>query len=108
MYTKKIASLRKKLVHMKHSRDHLKERVNSTVRNIEATTKNIRNLSYQDFHRVEQLLHQKDEQIRRIHIQYLAEIDKLQRKLNRRDESIKKILSNKLNSRNENKKVFHT
>lgn len=99
---------------MKHSRDHLKERVNNTVRNIEATAKNIKNLSYQDFHRVEQLIQQKDEQIRRIHIQYLSEIDKLQRKLNRRDESIKKILANKLKCKNENnfkvnnKNVFNT
>lgn len=90
--------MRQSLAHARQSHDHLRQSVESTVKNIEATTKNIKAVSWQDMQRIEQLLCQKEIQMQRLHTLHAAEIEKLNRKLSRRDETLQKVLFNNVKS----------
>lgn len=81
---------------MQQSRDMIKSRLRSAItwnRKVEAAAKTI---SWQDLHKIEQVLVQKEAQLQQLRIQYQTEIEKLQRKLHRRDEMLRKILLNKV------------
>lgn len=90
--------MRQHLIRGRQSRDQLRRSFENTVKNIEANAKNIKTVSWQDLQRIEQLLCQKDIQIQQMHSQHAAEIEKLHRKLNLRDETMKKVLLNKVKS----------
>lgn len=96
MYHKRLEKLRSKFLRMQQSRDMIKSRLRSAItwnRKVEAAAKTI---SWQDLHKIEQVLVQKEAQLQQLRIQYQTEIEKLQRKLHRRDEMLRKILLNKV------------
>lgn len=81
---------------MRQSREVIKSRLRSAItwnRKIEAAAKTI---SWQDLRKIEQMLVQKEYQLQQFRIQYQNEMEKLQRKLNRRDELLRKLLLNKV------------
>lgn len=49
----------------------------------------------QELHNLEMLLRQKERQIQEMHTQHMAEIERLDRKLNHRNETLKKVLLHK-------------
>lgn len=84
--------MRQHLIQARQSREHLRQTFENTIRNMEETAKCIRTVSSQDLHRIEQLLIQKDMRMQQLHSHYKAEIDKMNRKLTRRDETLQKVL----------------
>lgn len=92
--------MRSKFLRLQQSRDMIKSRLRSAItwnRKVEAAAKTI---SWQDLHKIEQVLVQKDSQLQQLRIHHQSEIDKLQRKLHRRDEMLRKILLNKVKRKN--------
>lgn len=92
--------MRGKFVRLQQSRAVIKSRLRSAItwnRKVEAAAKTI---SWQDLHKIEQFLVQKEAQIQQLRVHYQNEIDKLQRKLHRRDEMLRKILLNKVKRKN--------
>lgn len=51
-----------------------------------------------DIHHMEQLLRHKDNQVQTVHARYLAEIEKLTRKLQQRDDTLRRVLHAKTNA----------
>lgn len=99
MLEKRLERTRQKFHRIQQSKDALKCRLKNAVawnRRIEAASKNVNNISWQDFRKLEQLLIQKEAQLQQMRATHLNEIDRLQRKLNRRDETLRKILLNKV------------
>lgn len=99
MFEKRLEKTRQKFHRIQQSKDALKCRLKNAVawnRRIEAASKNINSISWQDFRKLEQLLFQKEVQLQQMRVSHLNEIDQLQRKLNRRDETLRKILLNKV------------
>lgn len=93
-----IDKLHQKLNRIRQSRDTLDDRLKNTVtwnKNMKANAKAIQKISWQGLRKIEQLLRQKDVQLQQLNAQHSAEMEKLQRKLKRKDEIIKKILLNK-------------
>lgn len=91
-----MEKLRSKFLRMQQSREMIKSRLRSAItwnRKVEAAAKTI---SWQDLRKIEQLLVQKESQLQQLRQQYQTDIDKLQRKLHRRDEMLRKILLNKV------------
>lgn len=96
---KKLGRIRQKFHRLRQSRSILKDRLRGAMtwnRKMEAMSKTINNVSWQDLHKIEQLLLQKEAQMQQLRVQHLNEIEKLQRKLLRRDETLRKILLNKV------------
>lgn len=88
---------------MQQSREHLKSRVKTMLiwsRKIEAATKPVNNVTWQDVRKIEQLLIQKEVQLQQLRASHLREIEKLQRKLHLRDETLRKILLHKVKPMN--------
>lgn len=97
----KMEKMRRKFYRLRQSRDILKDRLRHTVswnQKIEAAAKTINKVSWQDVHKIDQLLVQKEMQLQQIRAQHFNEVQKLQRKLTRRDEMLRKILLNKVKS----------
>lgn len=94
-YHKKMGKLRTKFQRLQQSRDTIRNRLRTAL--IEATTKTI---SWPNLHKIEQLLQQKESQLQQLRTQYRNDVDKLQRKLHRRDEILRKILLNKVKRKN--------
>lgn len=93
---KKVEKLRQKCMRLQQSRDMIKSRLRSSItwnRKVEAAAKTI---SWQDLHKIEQLLLQKESQLQQLRTQYQNDVEKLQRKLHRRNETLHKILLNKV------------
>lgn len=91
-----MEKLRHKCLRLQQSREMMKSRLRSAItwnRKVEAAAKTI---SWQDLHKIEQLLIQKEAQLQQLRTQYQNEIEKLQRKLQRRNETLHKILLNKV------------
>lgn len=100
-FDQKNLKLRQRLMQIRQSRDIIKDRLKSTIswnKNIETAIRATKNVSWQDLHKIEQLLAQKEAHIQSMHQQHLAEIERLNRKLNHRDETLKKVLLNKVKS----------
>lgn len=96
---KKLERTRQKFHRIQQSKDALKCRLKNAVawnRKIEAASKNVNSLSWQDFRKLEQILLQKEAQLQQMRASHLNEINQFQRKLNRRDETLRKILLNKM------------
>lgn len=101
MFEKKLDKIRCKFHRMQQSRDLLKSRLKSALiwnRKITSETKPTNNISWQDIRKIEQLLIQKEAQLQQLRVMHINEMEKMQRKLNRRDEMLKKILLNKVKS----------
>ena len=84
------------LVRLRQSHEVIKSRLRSAIawnRKIEAAAKTI---SWQDLRKIEQMLVQNGYQLQQIRIQHQNEVEKLQRKLSRRDELLRKLLLNKV------------
>lgn len=99
MLEKKLEKTRQKFHRLQQSKEALKCRLKNAVawnRRIEAASKNVNSLSWQDFRKLEQFLIQKEVQLHQMRVLHLNEINQLQRKLNRRDETLRKILLNKV------------
>lgn len=95
-----MEKLRSKFVRLQQSCDLIKSRLRNAItwnRKVEVAAKTI---SWQDLHKIEHVLVQKDSQLQQLRIQYQNEIDKLQRKLHRREEMLRKILLNKVKRKN--------
>ncbi|XP_055316913.1 protein Cep89 homolog [Sitodiplosis mosellana] len=95
-FEKKLEKLRHKFLRLRQSREVIKSRLRSAItwnRKIEAAAKTI---SWQDLRKIEQMLIQKDYQLQQFRIQHQNEMEKLQRKLSRRDELLRKLLLNKV------------
>lgn len=91
--------LRQQIQHIRQSRSILKERLKGALswnRKMDTVSKTTHSVSWHDLYKVERLLYQKDVQIQQLRIQHTAELDKLQRKLHRRDELLRKMLLNKI------------
>lgn len=91
-----MEKLRHKFQRLQQSREMIKSRLRTAItwnRKVEAAAKTI---SWQDLRKIEQLLIQKESQLQQLRIQYQNEVEKLQRKLHRRDETLRKILLNKV------------
>lgn len=107
MLEKRLEKTRQKFQRLQQSKDALKCRLKNAIawnRRIEAASKNVNIISWQDFRRLEQLLIQKEAQLQQLRASHLNEIDQLQRKLNRRDETLRKILLNKIDKFNKKDK----
>lgn len=99
MFEKKLEKTRQKFHRIQQSKDALKTRLKNAItwnRKIEAATKNVNSISWQDFRKLEQILIQKEAQLQQMRLSHLNEIDQLHRKLKRRDETLRKILLNRL------------
>lgn len=99
-YHKKMEKLRTKFLRLQQSRDTIRNRLRTALawnHKIEAAAKTI---SWPNLHKIEQLLQQKESQLQQLRIQYRNDVDKLQRKLHRRDEILRKILLNKVKRKN--------
>lgn len=91
--------IRQQIQHLRQSRSILKDRLKGALtwnRKMEAVTKTTNTVSWQDLYKVERLLYQKDVQLQHLRVQHTNEVDKLQRKLQRRDELLRKMLLNKV------------
>lgn len=96
IFERKLEKLRHKFLRLRQSREIIKSRLRSAItwnRKIEAAAKTI---SWQDLRKIEQALVQKDYQLQQFRIQHQNEVEKLQRKLSRRDEMLRKLLLNKV------------
>lgn len=96
IFEKKVEKLRHKFQRLQQSRELIKSRLRTAItwnRKVEAAAKT---LSWQDLRKIEQLLVQKESQLQQARVQYQNELEKLQRKLHRRDETLRKILLNKV------------
>lgn len=89
---------RQSLEHTRQSRDRLRQSFEGTIKNMEATVQSVRTGSLKELQRIEQLLCQKEIQMQQMHVQHATEIEKFNRKLYRRDETLKKVLLNKVKS----------
>lgn len=99
-YHKRMEKLRTKFLRLQQSRDKMRTRLRTALtwnRKIEAAAKTI---SWPNLHKIEQLLQQKETQLQQLRTQYRNDVDKLQRKLHRRDEMLRKILVNKMKRKN--------
>lgn len=93
-----MVKMRQNMEITRQSRDRLRQTFESTIKNMEATVQSVRTVSLQDLQRIEQLLCQKEIQMQQMHAHHATEVEKLNRKLNRRDETLKKVLLNKVKS----------
>ncbi|XP_031635137.1 protein Cep89 homolog [Contarinia nasturtii] len=96
VFEKKIEKIRRKFVHLQQSRAMIKSRLKSAItwnQKVEAAAKTI---SWPNLQKIEQMLRQKDTQLQQIHIQYKNDVENLQKKLHRRDETLRKVLLNKV------------
>lgn len=94
-----MAKVRHKFKRLRQSREILKDRLQSTLtwnKKTETVTKTVDKTPWHGMHTAEQLLLQKELQIQQLRTQYFNEVQKLQRKLTRRDEMLRKILLSKL------------
>lgn len=95
-----MEKLRTKFLRLQQSRDTMRNRLRTALtwnRRIEAAAKTI---SWPNLHKIEQSLQQKESQLQQLRQQYRNDVDKLQRKLHRRDEILRKILLNKVKRKN--------
>lgn len=90
--------MRQGLVHAQQAYDQLRHRFERKVKYIAATARSIKTVSKEDLQRIEQLMYQKEIQIQQLRAQHAAEIEKMNRKLNRRDETLKQVLLDKVKS----------
>lgn len=98
-YEAKLERIRQQFQHIRQSRSILKDRLKGVLtwnRKMEAVSKTTNTVSWQDLYKVERMLYQKDVQLQQLRVQHTTEIDKLQRKLHRRDELLRKMLLNKV------------
>lgn len=96
MFEKKIEKLRRKFMRLQQSREMIKSRLQSAItwnRKVAAAAKTIQ---WPNIQKIEQMLLQKDTQLQQIRIQYQKEVENLQKKLHRRDETLRKVLLNKV------------
>lgn len=95
----KLERVKQQFLRVRQSRSLLKDRLKGAItwnRKIEAATKPSSSVSWQDLYKVERLLYQKEVQLHQVRVQHAGEIEKLQRKLHRRDELLRKVLIHKV------------
>lgn len=98
-YEHKLERIRQQIHHIRQSRSILKDRLKAALtwnRKMEAVNKSTNAVSWQDLYKVERLLYQKDLQLQQLRVQHASEIEKMQHKLQRRDELLRKVLLNKM------------
>ncbi|XP_037048367.1 protein Cep89 homolog isoform X1 [Bradysia coprophila] len=90
----KNTQLRESLARVRLSRESFKSRLknaNSLHRTMEGSQRRVKN-TWSDLKQVETLLQQKENHVQSVHLKYLGEIEKLTRKLQQRDDTLKKVL----------------
>lgn len=104
LLNQKNETLRHSLNRLRHSRESLKKRLKASAvwsRSLEGSQSRIHN-SWNELQHIQNLLDQKESQMRTMRMRYMAEIENLTRKLKQREETLKKILQDKVNSKLKN------
>lgn len=99
---RKIASLQRNCDKVKRSRDRLKARLRIALQwaqKLEEGQANIQN-TWDALKRLETIVKHKESQVRGLHARHLQEIDKMQKKLTQKEETIRTILKGKLEGNN--------
>lgn len=85
-------TLRQNLHHIRSSREQLKSRLKQS-RNLEGEqSKN----TWSDLNKVQGMMHQRESQIQTLQMRHVSEIEQIKRKLQQRDETLRKVLNDKV------------
>lgn len=90
-------TLRQNLHHIRNSREILKSRLKKSLiceKNLEGEQSQIKN-TWSDLNKVQGFIHQKEAQIQTMQMRHVTEIEQIKRKLQQRDETLKKVLNDK-------------
>lgn len=91
-------TLRQNLHHIRSSREILKSRLKKSLssgKNLEGEQSKITN-TWSDINKVQGLIHQRESQIQTMQMRHVSEIDQIKRKLQQRDETLRKVLNDKV------------
>lgn len=84
-------TLRQNLHHIRSSREQLKSRLKKS-RNQEGEPSN----TWTDLNKVQGMIHQRESQIQTLQMRHVSEIEEIKRKLQQRDETLRKVLNDKV------------
>lgn len=91
-------TLRQNLHHIRSSREILKSRLKKSIssgKNLEGEQSKIKN-TWSDLNQVQGLIHQRESQIQTMQMRHVSEIEQIKRKLQQRDETLRKVLNDKV------------